>query len=59
MEAKYVWELFEKTGNIGVYILYKRISEEQNSLASGDEKKSYADSCRGNGNKGSEIGRKR
>lgn len=56
MEAKYVWELFEKTGNIGVYILYKRISEEQNSLASGDEKKSDADSCRGNGNKGSEIG---
>ena len=28
MEASQVWKLFEKTGNVGVYILYKRLLEK-------------------------------
>ncbi len=31
MQAAQLWELFQKTGNIGVYILYKK-TQEQDSL---------------------------
>ena len=45
MDASNVWELFEKTGNIGVYLLYKKLSQENK-----EEKKedfvNYADSDR-------------
>ncbi|MBQ7799158.1 MAG: YqzL family protein [Oscillospiraceae bacterium] len=50
MEASQVWKLFEKTGNVGVYILYKRLSEQQDSVVQREDSKTYADSDRGNRN---------
>ena len=50
MEASQVWKLFEKTGNVGVYMLYKRLSEQQNGQWHREENKPNADSDRGNSN---------
>ena len=50
MEASQVWKLFEKTGNVGVYILYKKLSEQQMSERQREDNKTYADSDRGNCN---------
>ena len=50
MKASQVWELFEKTGNVGVYMLYKKLSEEENSALTREDNSTYADSDRGNGN---------
>ena len=52
MEAYQVWKLFEKTGNIGVYILYKKLSNEYDLKAAGDENKVNAVSNGRNSNKG-------
>ncbi len=48
MKAGNVWELFEKTGNIGVYILYKKMSGEQTEDVAREEQVVNADSNRGN-----------
>jgi len=48
MEASQAWKLFEKTGNIGVYILYKKLSEEKNVNQGGEEIKRHANSDIGN-----------
>ena len=45
MEASNVWELFEKTGNIGVYLLYKKISQE-NKEEKREDMSDYANSDR-------------
>jgi len=50
MEASQVWKLFEKTGNVGVYMLYKKLSEESLNEQPGEDKETYADSDRGNCN---------
>lgn len=36
MQSAQLWELFQKTGNIGVYILYKQ-TQEQNGLSTKKE----------------------
>ncbi len=51
MEAGKVWELFRETGNIGVYMLYKRLSSEENEKLR-EEQNSNADSDRWNCDKG-------
>ena len=48
MQAGNVWELFEKTGNIGVYILYKKLSGEQTEDKAREEQVVNADTNRGN-----------
>ncbi len=48
MEASRVWELFQKTGNIGVYILYKKLSDEKSESPIREEQITNADSDRGN-----------
>ncbi len=50
MKASQVWELFEKTGNVGVYMLYKKLSEEEMAQPKREDNKTYADSDRGNSN---------
>lgn len=49
MEASGAWELFKKTGNIGVYLLYKKMSDDEINLTR-EEQNSDADSDRGNCN---------
>ena len=51
MEAGKVWELFRETGNIGVYMLYKQLSNEENEKLR-EEQNENADSDRGNCDKG-------
>ena len=51
MEAGKVWELFKETGNIGVYMLYKQLSSEENEKLR-EEQSTNADSYRGNCDKG-------
>ena len=51
MEASQAWKLFEKTGNIGVYILYKKLSEDSSINRAGEEIKDYAGSDIGNSDK--------
>ena len=46
MEASQVWKLFEKTGNVGVYILYKKLSQLQSGEPLREDNNSYADSDR-------------
>ncbi len=48
MEAGNVWQLFEKTGNIGVYILYKKLSDGETENQTREEQGVNADSDRGN-----------
>lgn len=48
MQSSQIWKLFEKTGNIGVYILYKKMSDAENKAVTGEENKGNADSNRGN-----------
>lgn len=55
MEAGKVWELFEKTGNIGVYILYKKLSDDENQEQIREEQNKNADSDRGNCDKGNQC----
>ena len=43
MESEQVWKLFEQTGNIGVYMLYKQLEEDKKAGEDSD----YADSDRG------------
>jgi len=50
MKASQVWELFEKTGNVGVYMLYKKLSRDEMVQSNREENKTYADSDRGNSN---------
>ncbi len=47
MNAAQVWELFEKTGNVGVYMLYKKLKEQAGSAAEG-KTETYAGSDAGN-----------
>ena len=47
MNASQVWELFEKTGNVGVYMLYKKLKEQAGSAAEG-KTETYAGSDAGN-----------
>ena len=54
MEAGKVWELFKETGNIGVYMLYKQLSNEENKELRG-EQIINADSDRGNCDKGNQC----
>ncbi|MBE6788277.1 MAG: YqzL family protein [Ruminococcaceae bacterium] len=50
MDASQVWKLFEQTGNVGVYMLYKKLSEQPSDEQVGEDSKSYADSDGGNCN---------
>ena len=54
MEAGKVWELFKETGNIGVYMLYKQLSNEENNKLR-EEQNTNADSYRGNCDKGNQC----
>ncbi len=47
MEAANVWQLFEKTGNIGVYILYKKLSGGNDEPKTREEQSVDANSDRG------------
>lgn len=49
MESSGVWELFKKTGNIGVYLLYKKMADEEIKMTR-EEQNSDANSNRGNCN---------
>ena len=51
MEAGKIWELFRETGNIGVYMLYKQLSNEENEKLR-EEQNANANSDRGNCDKG-------
>ena len=51
MESGNVWELFRETGNIGVYMLYKQLSNEESEKLR-EEQIANADSDRGNCDKG-------
>lgn len=51
MEASQAWKLFEKTGNIGVYMLYKQLSENSLNEKTGEETNFYANSDFGNSDK--------
>lgn len=51
MEAGKVWELFKETGNIGVYMLYKQLNDEENEKLR-EEQNLNANSDRGNCDKG-------
>ncbi len=43
MQAAQLWKLFEKTGNIGVYMLYKQLSAEGSSVAGKEAQRENAD----------------
>ena len=45
MESEQVWKLFEQTGNIGVYMLYKQLKQDDDKR---EENNDYANSDRGN-----------
>ena len=48
MDSCKIWELFKKTGNIGVYILYKKILDGEYKSENREEQSINADSDRGN-----------
>ena len=49
MQSAQLWELFQKTGNIGVYILYKKV-QEQDNITEKEGQNGNADSDFGNSN---------
>lgn len=57
MQSAQLWELFQKTGNIGVYILYKQ-TQEQNGLPTTKEgENTDANSGFGHSDKRNRFGR--
>lgn len=52
MQSAALWELFEKTGNIGVYILYKKSLEQNNVQMTKEGQNTNADSSFGDSDKG-------
>jgi len=53
MHSAGLWELFEKTGNIGVYILYKKSLEQNDLQMTKEGQNANADSGFGDSDKGS------
>ena len=52
MQPASLWKLFEKTGNIGVYILYKKMLEQDGMFVAKEGHSADANSAVGNSDKG-------
>lgn len=51
MQEAQLWKLFEKTGNVGVYILYKQLSTAKSTALNGEVQRKDADSSSRNSDK--------